>query len=52
MSLKEKVYSSVDEAVADVADGASIMFGGFGGAGFPDNAKSLRHQQQLRDGRR
>jgi 3-oxoacid CoA-transferase A subunit len=37
MSLKEKVYSSVDEAVADVADGASIMFGGFGGAGFPNN---------------
>ena len=32
-----KIYSSVDDAVADVADGATIMFGGFGGAGFPNN---------------
>jgi len=32
-----KVFPDVDAAVADVADGASIMFGGFGGAGFPNN---------------
>jgi 3-oxoadipate CoA-transferase, alpha subunit len=35
--MKKKIFSSVDEAVADVPDGARIMFGGFGGAGFPNN---------------
>ena len=35
--MKNKVYDSVDAAVADVSDGATIMFGGFGGAGFPNN---------------
>ena len=30
-----KVYSSPDEAVADVFDGATIMLGGFGPAGHP-----------------
>src|SRR5438046_2385481 len=35
--MKKKVYSSLDEIVADVPDGARIMFGGFGGAGFPNN---------------
>ncbi len=37
MTQKNKVYQSVDAAVADIPDGASIMFGGFGGAGFPNN---------------
>ena len=27
----------MDESVADIPDGATIMFGGFGGAGFPNN---------------
>jgi 3-oxoacid CoA-transferase A subunit len=35
--MKKKIYSSVDEVVADVPDGARILFGGFGGAGFPNN---------------
>ena len=35
--MKNKIYASVDEIVADVPDGASILFGGFGGAGFPNN---------------
>ena len=35
--MKQKVYPSLDAAVADVSDGARIMFGGFGGAGFPNN---------------
>src|SRR5258707_7725748 len=35
--MKQKVYPSLDDAVADVPDGARIMFGGFGGAGFPNN---------------
>lgn len=35
--MKKKIYDSPDAAVADVADGASIMFGGFGGTGFPNS---------------
>jgi 3-oxoacid CoA-transferase A subunit len=37
MGQKNKVFSTVDEAVADIPHGATIMFGGFGGAGFPNN---------------
>ncbi len=36
-AMKQKVYPDLDAAVADVPDGARIMFGGFGGAGFPNN---------------
>jgi 3-oxoacid CoA-transferase A subunit len=35
--MKQKIYPSLDAAVADIPDGARIMFGGFGGAGFPNN---------------
>jgi 3-oxoacid CoA-transferase A subunit len=35
--MKQKIVSSLDVAVADIPDGARIMFGGFGGAGFPNN---------------
>ncbi len=35
--MKNKVYASVDDAVSDVSDGASIMFAGFGGAGCPNS---------------
>jgi 3-oxoacid CoA-transferase A subunit len=35
--MKQKIFPNVDAAVADVPDGARIMFGGFGGAGFPNN---------------
>jgi len=35
--MKRKLYASLDEAVADIPDGAQIMVGGFGGAGFPNN---------------
>jgi 3-oxoadipate CoA-transferase alpha subunit len=35
--MKQKIYKDIDAAVADVPDGARIMFGGFGGAGFPNN---------------
>jgi 3-oxoacid CoA-transferase A subunit len=37
MPARNKLFDSVDAAVADVPDGATIMFGGFGGAGFPNN---------------
>lgn len=35
--MKTKIYPSLDAIVADIPDGATIMFGGFGGAGFPNN---------------
>ncbi len=35
--MKRKVFVTLDEAVAVIPDGARIMFGGFGGAGFPNN---------------
>jgi 3-oxoadipate CoA-transferase alpha subunit len=35
--MKQKTFPSLDAAVGDVLDGARIMFGGFGGAGFPNN---------------
>jgi len=35
--MKHKIYKDIDAIVADVPDGARIMFGGFGGAGFPNN---------------
>lgn len=35
--MKQKIYFSLDDAVSDISDGAHIMFGGFGGAGFPNN---------------
>jgi 3-oxoadipate CoA-transferase alpha subunit len=35
--MKQKIYFSLDDAVSDISDGARIMFGGFGGAGFPNN---------------
>jgi 3-oxoadipate CoA-transferase, alpha subunit len=35
--MRHKTYSGSDAAVADIPDGARIMFGGFGGAGFPNN---------------
>lgn len=33
--LRDKVVASVDEALADISDGATILVGGFGGSGFP-----------------
>jgi 3-oxoacid CoA-transferase subunit A len=35
--VKRKVYDSIEDVLADVSDGASIMFGGFGGTGFPNS---------------
>ena len=35
--MKNKIFADIDAAIADVPDGARMMFGGFGGAGFPNN---------------
>jgi 3-oxoadipate CoA-transferase alpha subunit len=35
--MKRKIYKDIEAVVADVPDNARIMFGGFGGAGFPNN---------------
>src|SRR5713226_3808829 len=35
--MRKKTYSNLDDVVADIPDGVRIMFGGFGGAGFPNN---------------
>ena len=32
-----KVFASADEAIADIKDGATIMVGGFGLCGIPEN---------------
>ncbi len=44
-----KVLASADEAVALVPDGASIMMGGFGLAGNPENLIAALHARGTRD---
>jgi 3-oxoadipate CoA-transferase alpha subunit len=41
----EKVWNSFDEAVADVPDGAVIMFGGFAGVGVPSRLIEALHRR-------
>ncbi len=43
--MKSKVYKSFDEAVADIPDGATVMFPGFGPAGIPRNLISALLRQ-------
>jgi 3-oxoacid CoA-transferase A subunit len=47
--MKQKLYSDVDAAIADVPDGARMMFGGFGGAGFPNNFIQALARKGTRD---
>jgi 3-oxoadipate CoA-transferase, alpha subunit len=35
--MRQKIYTDLDSVVADIPHGARVMFGGFGGAGFPNN---------------
>jgi 3-oxoacid CoA-transferase A subunit len=35
--MTRKIHLNLDAAIEDIPDGARIMFGGFGGAGFPNN---------------
>jgi len=44
-----KIHPSLDSAVADIPDGARIMFGGFGGAGFPNNLIQALFRKGVKD---
>jgi len=43
--MKNKIYQTFDEAVADIPDGSTIMFPGFGGVGSPQNLIAALHRQ-------
>lgn len=45
----EKVYRSAKDAVADIPDGATIMVGGFGLCGIPENLIQALHDQGVKD---
>jgi 3-oxoadipate CoA-transferase alpha subunit len=47
--MKRKIVGSLDQAVADIPDGARIMFGGFGGAGFPNNLIQALSRRGIKD---
>jgi 3-oxoadipate CoA-transferase alpha subunit len=47
--MKNKVWNTFDEAVADVPDGASIMIGGFSAPGVPLNLVAALVRQGARD---
>ena len=47
--MKNKVYQTFDEAVADVPDGITFMSPGFGGVGVPRNLLAALHRQGARD---
>jgi 3-oxoacid CoA-transferase A subunit len=46
--MKNKVYQTFDDAVADVPDGAVFMSPGFGGVGVPRNLLAALHRQGAR----
>src|ERR1700749_1060750 len=47
--MKGKVLRSADDAVADVPDGATIMLGGFGLCGIPENLISALVRKGVRN---
>ena len=47
--MQNKVFSTFDEAVADVPDGCTTAFAGFGGVGFPRNLIAALHRQGAKD---
>jgi 3-oxoadipate CoA-transferase, alpha subunit len=47
--MKQKISSDIDAAIADIPDGARMMFGGFGGAGFPNNLIQALARKGTRD---
>lgn len=44
-----KVYANADAAIADISDGATIMVGGFGLCGIPENLIAAVHRKGIRD---
>jgi 3-oxoacid CoA-transferase subunit A len=44
-----KVYPNADAAIADVSDGATIMAGGFGLCGIPENLIAAVHRKGIRN---
>ena len=47
--MRQKIYANIDSAVADISDGVRIMFGGFGGAGFPNNLIQALARKGVKD---
>lgn len=47
--MKNKIFESLDSTVADIPDGSRIMFGGFGGAGFPNNLIQALSRRGIKD---
>ena len=43
--MKNKIYNNFDEAIADLPDGSTVMFPGFGGVGAPQNLIAALHRQ-------
>src|SRR5437764_1450394 len=43
--MTKKVFKTAEEAIFDVKDGASIMFGGFGLCGIPENLISALYKK-------
>jgi 3-oxoacid CoA-transferase A subunit len=47
--MKNKIYRTFDEAVADVSDGSVFMSPGFGGVGVPRNILAALHRQGVKN---
>ena len=47
--MKNKVFRTFDEVVADIPDGCTIMSPGFGGVGVPRNLLAALHRQGARN---
>ena len=44
-----KVYTSADEAMKDISDGSTVMLGGFGLSGIPENCIAALVRLKIRD---
>ena len=47
--MKNKIYNTFDEAVADVPDGSTVMIPGFGGIGMPRNLIAALNRQGAKE---